>query len=254
MIETHGLFAGYGTARVLRNIALALAPGRVTGLLGPNGSGKSTLLRALARLHPPTRGSVRLDGRDLYREVTARAAARRIALVPQEERHAVPLTVRELAALGRTPYLGRWGWPGRADRIAVDRALAGMDLTAAAERGVADLSGGERKRAVVARALAQEAGVLLLDEPTAHLDVRHALDLFGLLRGLAAGGRAVLVASHELWQLARFCDGLVLLDRGHVTATGTPARVLGSGAAARAFGVRFRLVRAGGRLVAVAPR
>jgi iron complex transport system ATP-binding protein len=240
MISCRGLSAGYGAHSVLHRVSFALRSGTVTGILGPNGSGKSTLLRCLARLLPPSAGSVEFDGTDLFRDLAPRAAARRIALVPQEEAPAHALTVREVVELGRTPHIGRFGWLHRRDRIAAGHAMREMDIHRAAERLLDELSGGERKRAVVARALAQEAGVLLLDEPTAHLDVRHALDLLGLLRRLARRGRTVVIASHEFWQLARGCDRLLLLDRGRLAADGTPRRVLGSRACARAFGVRIR--------------
>jgi iron complex transport system ATP-binding protein len=251
MISCRGLSAGYAVRPVLHRVSFALEPGTVTGVLGPNGSGKSTLLRCLARLLPPRAGTVLVDGRDLFRGTTARGAACRIALVPQEEAAAQPLSVRELVELGRTPYVGRFGWLHRRDRLAADHAMREMDIHRAADRLVGELSGGERKRAVVARALAQEAGVLLLDEPTVHLDVRHSLDLLGLLRRLAAGGRTIVIASHEFWQLSRACDRLLLLDRGRLAADGAPAKVLASPACARAFGVRIRLVGRGRSVVPV---
>ncbi len=242
-LAVSGLIAGYDDAPVLRGISAAFVPGTVTGLAGPNGAGKSTLLRCLARALDPAHGAVRVGGRDLFRDLSARAAAREVALVPQEEPATDELDVRELVALGRTPYLGPFAWPGRADRIAVDRALAALDLRALADRRVTALSGGERRRAVIGRALAQDAGVLLLDEPTVHLDLRHALELWALLRRLARAGRTILVTSHELWQLAGGCDRLLLLDRGRIAADGPPRRVLRSATAARVFGVTARHLR-----------
>lgn len=254
MISCRGVFAGYGRRIVLRRVNLELAPGRLTGLLGPNGTGKSTLLRTLARLLRPARGTVRLDGRDLYAGFTEREAARHIALVPQEEAAVFPMTVRELVQLGRTPFVGRFGWLGRGDERAAEEALAEMDLLGLVDRRMDELSGGERKRVQVARALAQEARVLVLDEPAAHLDIAHALDLFGLLKRLAEAGRTVLVASHELWLLTRFCDRVLLMSRGRVVKDGSPSRVLGSPAASRAFGVRITLKRAGGVVTPVISR
>ena len=251
MIVCRGVAAGYGQRLVLRGVTLKVAEGRLTGLLGPNGAGKSTLLRCLTRLLPPRRGQVRLDGRNLYAGYGEREAARQIALVPQTEGMAFPLTVRELVQLGRTPFVGRFGWLTQVDGQAVQRALREMDLAGLADRRVEELSGGERKRAQIARALAQEARVLVLDEPTAHLDIAHAMELFGLLRRLAAAGRTVIVASHELWILARFCDRLLLLSRGRLVLAGPPARVLGSPACSRTFGVRIALQRTHGVLTPV---
>jgi iron complex transport system ATP-binding protein len=252
MIEVRRVAAGYGGRRdVLRVASLRLAPGAVTGVLGPNGGGKTTLLRILARLLPPRAGTVHLGTLDLYRDLDARTAARRVALVPQEEPAGEGLTVRDLVELGRTPYVGRLGWLRREDRLAAERAMRETDVLALADRPADALSGGERKRAIVARALAQEASVLLLDEPTAHLDARHALDLAAVLRRLAAKGRTVVIASHELWLLARTCDRLLLISGGRLAVDGPPARVLASPACERAFGVSIRLLRAGGVLVPV---
>lgn len=248
MIACRGVSAGYGRALVLHDVTLKLKPGKLNGILGPNGSGKSTLLRCLARLLPPRSGEVRFDGRDLYAGMGEREAARKVALVPQEEALIQPLAVRDLVQLGRTPYLGRFGWLRHEDFLAAERALAEMDLGSAGERNVLELSGGERKRAVIARALAQEARVLLLDEPTAHLDVAHAMDLFELLCRLAAAGRTILVASHEIWQLARYCDRLLLVDGGRLKMAGRPEKVLSSRVCSRVFGVRFALKRSGGSL------
>lgn len=254
-LACRGLSAGYGRAPVLRGVSLAFTPGTITGLLGANGAGKSTLLRCLARLHAPARGAVTLGDRDVHRDLDERGAARRIAFVPQAEAPAWSLTVRELVELGRTPWVGRFGWLGPNDRRPVEAALRALDVAALATRSLGALSGGERKRAGIARALAQDARVLLLDEPTAHLDVHHALDLWALLRRLARAGHVVIVTSHELWQLARGCDRLVLLDRGRVAADGKPARVLASRAASRAFRVRLRIARVGGvPTPVVAPR
>jgi len=244
-LSCSGLSAGYGGEEVLHGIALALKPGSLYGMLGPNGSGKTTLLKTLARLHRPDSGSVRVGARNLFKDLGEREVARLIAYVPQEENLAFPLTVREVVGLGRTPWLGRFGWPGQRDTRAVDSALKEMDLENIGNAPFDAISGGERKRTIIARALAQEARILLLDEPTAHLDVAHALALWSLLGRLARRGRTVAVASHEMWHLARFCGRLFLIDKGRLALSGPPARVLGNSACGRAFGVKISLVRRG---------
>jgi len=239
------LSAGYGGEEVVHGVTLQMRPGSLYGLLGPNGSGKTTLLKSLARLHHPISGSVKLGSRSLYSGMGEREAARIIAYVPQEENLAFPLTVREVVALGRTPWQGRFGWLGRRDGHAVESAMEEMDLRQVADAPFDAISGGERKRTIIARALAQEARILLLDEPTAHLDVSHALSLWALLGRLSRRGRTVAVASHEMWHLARFCKRLYLMDMGHLALSGTPSQVLGNSACGRAFGVKIALVRRG---------
>ena len=244
-LSCRGLSAGYGNGEVLHAVTLRMEPGSLYGLLGPNGSGKTTLLKSLARLHRPDKGSVNVGGRNLFAGMGEREAARIIAYVPQEESLAFPLTVREVVALGRTPWLGRFGWPGARDTRAIDAAIGEMDLEQVADAPFDAISGGERKRTIIARALAQEARILLLDEPTAHLDVAHALALWSLLGRLARQGRTVAVASHEMWHLARFCRRLFLVEKGSLAMSGAAARVLGNPACGRAFGVRISLVRRG---------
>lgn len=239
------LCVGYGDGDVIRNVSVRLVPGSLYGILGPNGSGKTTLLKTLARLLRPHSGSVRAGSRDLFGGMGEREAARIIAFVPQEETLSFPLTVREVVGLGRTPWLGRFGWPGRSDARAVGSAIEEMDLAGVADAPFDAISGGERKRTIIARALAQEARILLLDEPTAHLDVSHALALWTLLGRLSRRGRTVAVASHEMWHLARFCARLFLVEKGRLALSGPPARVLGDPACGRAFGVRISLVRRG---------
>jgi iron complex transport system ATP-binding protein len=232
-----GLAFRYPEARAdaLRGIDLEVAPGRTTAVLGPNGSGKSTLLRVLLGLHAPTEGSVAFGGRELAawgRE----ALAREIGVVPQGEEAAFPMTVRELVAMGRYPHLGPWRGERDADRRAVAAAMERADVAQFAARPLGTLSGGERQRARLARALAQEAPTLALDEPTASLDVAHEMTIFELLRELARAGRTVLLVTHNLNLAARYADRLVLLDAGRVAAEGVPGEVLTRAIVERVYG------------------
>jgi iron complex transport system ATP-binding protein len=194
-------------------------------VLGPNGSGKSTLLRLLLGTLQPTGGEVRYLGRPLH-GWSRRELARRIAVVQQQEEIAFPLTARELVALGRYPFLGNFRSERPADREAIDLAMFRCDVLPLAGRLVQTLSGGERQRVRLARALAQEPALLVLDEPTVALDVRHEMAIFELLRQLAAGGVTVLIVTHNLNLAARYADHLVVLDEGRVAAAGPASRVL----------------------------
>ncbi|MDE2655304.1 MAG: ABC transporter ATP-binding protein [Gemmatimonadota bacterium] len=209
----------------VRGVSVSVSPGRLLAIVGPNGAGKTTLLRLLSGALTAQKGEVNLDDRPLA-GLGDRERARAIAVVPQSESSPFPITVREMVGMGRYPHLGPWERTGTADRAAVDRALDRCAVTAFAGRDTGQLSGGERQRARIARALAQEAPILLLDEPTAGLDLRYRMELFHLLRELRGDGLAVLVITHDLNLAARFADRLMLLDRGGARADGTPAEVV----------------------------
>jgi iron complex transport system ATP-binding protein len=216
-----------GTDRdALRGVSAEVRAGQHWVLLGPNGSGKSTFLRCTLGRLVPTRGRVEVLGRPRG-EWRPRELARRVAVVAQEEALAFPLTVREVVAMGRYPHLGPWRRPGPADREAVDDALARCDLLALAHRTVDALSGGERQRVRIARALAQRPEVLVLDEPTTHLDVRHGMEILELVRRLArADGLTVVTVTHDLNLAARHADRVALLADGTLVTDGPPTEVL----------------------------
>ncbi len=209
----------------VRGVSLAVAPGSLLAVAGPNGAGKTTLLRLLSGSLVPQGGEVTLDDRPLG-DLGDRERARAVAVVPQSESSPFPVTVREMVGMGRYAHLGSWEGAGSGDRAVVDRALERCSVGALAGRQLDELSGGERQRARIARALAQEAPVLLLDEPTAGLDLRYRMELFHLLQELRADGLALLVVTHDLNLAARFADRLLLLDRGRKRAGGAPRDVL----------------------------
>ena len=215
----------HGERDAVAGVSLDIAPGEMVALLGPNGSGKSTLLRLLLGALKPAQGDVALFDRaidDWPRE----AVAREVGVVTQSEELSFPITVRELVAMGRYPHLGAWRREGTADRAAIARALERAELQELGTRSVLELSGGERQRARVARALAQEPRTLLLDEPSASLDIAHEMSLFELLAELRADGVTIVIVTHNLNVAARYADRLVLLDRGRIAAAGAPADVL----------------------------
>jgi iron complex transport system ATP-binding protein len=212
-------------AAALDGVSLDVPSGSLFAVLGPNGSGKSTLMRALLGLAPLSGGRVLLDERpaDTW---TRRDVARAVGAVPQSESFAFPLTVRAMVAMGRYPHLGPLAPPTDADRAAVDRALEACDVADLAHRDVTTLSGGELQRARIARALAQQPRALVLDEPTANLDIRHVMEILELLRDSADAGMTVLLITHGLESAAQFADRLLLLSRGRVAAEGAAAEVI----------------------------
>ncbi len=224
-----------GARTVLDRVSLTLHPGEVVGLIGPNGAGKSTLLKVLSGLWPGGTGHITLCGTPL-KKYRAREIARQIAQVAQSATLDAAFSVRDVVLMGRNPYLGRFEIEGARDRQIADDALRATDTLDLAERAINTLSGGERQRVFLARALAQEPSILLLDEPTSNLDVRHQLDILTLARTLAhERGLGVLIAIYELSLAARFCDRLLLLVNGSVIAEGSPPSVLTPEHLARAF-------------------
>jgi iron complex transport system ATP-binding protein len=238
LVEARGLHVARGHREVLRGVDLALSAGEALALVGPNAAGKSTLVRALAGLLPATRGEVRLDGRPIGAWPRP-LVARRIALVAAEDEAPARLRVEDRVALGRYPHRGPLAAFTAEDRAAVARALRLTQIEHLARRALGTLSAGERQLALLARGLAQEPALLLLDEPAAHLDVRHQLHLFRVIDEVRGKGVAVLAVIHDL-QRAAWAPRMALLEAGRVVASGTPAEVLEGEAAARAFGVRIR--------------
>lgn len=230
------LSVALGRVPVLRDVGLDVAPGDVVGLVGPNGSGKSTLLRTVYRSLRPMGGTVRVGDAEVW-ALGARAAALRTAAVLQDSTTATVrgLTVAEVVALGRTPHHGLLGREGPGDRQAVDDAIDRCGVRAFAGRDIATLSGGERQRVLLARALAQEPKVLVLDELTNHLDIRARFELLGLSRSTGVTTLAVL---HDLDLAARLCDRLVILSGGQVAAAGPVLDVLTPELLHQVFGVR----------------
>jgi len=234
MLEIRDLALSYGERVALRDVSLSLARGELLGVVGPNASGKSSLIRAITNVVTPQHGEVRLDGSPV-RRLSQRELAVRVAVVPQNPSLPEAFTVLEVVLMGRTPHLGLLQSEGRADWAAVRRALEQTDACDLAERRIGELSGGERQRVVVARALAQETPLLLLDEPTAHLDVGHQATVLELVRRLCrppgadgADGRpkAVLAVVHDLTLAAQYCDRLAMLSEGRLVALGSPHEVL----------------------------
>jgi iron complex transport system ATP-binding protein len=235
--------AGYARRPVLHDVTLRVGRGERVALLGPNGAGKTTLLRAAGGSLRPLSGRVLVLGRDLA-GLSAREAARSLSGVAQQESAEFAFTVREVVALGRLARLRPWSGPSPEDDAAVEAALERLDLAGIADRPVSALSGGERRRASLARCLAQDADVLLLDEPTAHLDLGHEIDLLSTLSALARErGKAVLAALHDVNLASLFADRVVLLVAGRVVFEGSPAEALTPARIEEVFRARTTVLR-----------
>ena len=234
-IEARALSFRYRDDVALDRVSLALAPGEMIGLIGPNGAGKTTLARALAGLAPPSSGEVYYDDRPT-REMDREIRARRVAYLAQSGGADWPLSVAAIVELGRLPHRRAFAAPDARDAAAVARALAAAELVELKDRPLRELSGGERARALLARALAVEADWLIADEPVAALDPLHQLRTMELLRTEAARGAGVVAVLHDLTLAVRFCDRLIVLSRGRVLADGRPS-VLTPEVVAAAYGV-----------------
>ncbi|MGO4570667.1 ABC transporter ATP-binding protein [Microvirga sp. 2TAF3] len=252
-LAAQSLSVRLGRNQALSAVDLSLEPGRFTVILGPNGAGKSTLLRALAGLLAPSEGSVTLSGAPVARMRSAERA-RAIAYLPQSGNVAWPLAVASVVALGRLPHGEAPDALPPAGRAAVAAAIASVGLQGFEDRPATELSGGERARVLLARALATKAPVLLVDEPIAALDPRHELIVLDVLKAHARSGALVVAIMHNLTLAARFADYIVLLDHGRVRAHAPPAEVLTEAQLAASFGIAAHIAHEEGGLVVVADR
>jgi iron complex transport system ATP-binding protein len=234
LVEVDDLTVSFGDVPVVAGVDLRVERGELVGLVGPNGAGKTTVLRAIKGTLAPDSGTVRLDG-DPAADLSPREAGRRVASVPQETSLAFDFRVRHVVEMGRTPHLGRFDGHGADDDRAVAAAMDAAGVARFADRSIAEVSGGERQRVLLARALAQGTPALLLDEPTASLDANHAVRTLELVRDLVDDGRGALAAIHDLDAAARYCDRIVVLANGGVHAAGPPDEVLTADALRTAF-------------------
>jgi iron complex transport system ATP-binding protein len=224
LLSVSDLKVSLGGKPVLKGLSLEIGAGEFVGLIGPNGAGKSTLLRSVLGF-VACQGRVAIGGQDAT-AMTARERARRIAYLPQERDIAWPVSVETLVMLGRFPHRGAFAAPGEADRAIADAAMRRMEVDGFRDRPATALSGGERARVLIARALAQDAPLLLADEPAAGLDPSHQITLMRTFASLAGEGRGVVASMHDLGFAARWCSRLILIDRGTVAADGAPRAVL----------------------------
>ena len=221
MLELNDIRFSITDQEILKGITAGFAPRRIHGIVGPNGSGKSSLLKNICRVWRPDSGTVRIHGRDA-RTFSRRELSRTVTLVPQDTSVEFPVTVLEMVSMGRNPHLGRFRSMRREDREIVARAVAQTGTRDLEDRSVTELSGGERQLVVIARALATEASLILLDEPTSDLDIHHSLTIMELLVSLKEQGKTMLVCMHDINLARRYCDTVTILLEGALFFTGQP--------------------------------
>lgn len=240
MLTAKNLLFAYDERRVLDDLSLTIERGKFVGLIGANGSGKTTLMRSLLGFLPVQAGEVCLKG-DSIENLSRREIAVRATLVQQDTRIDFDFTAREIVAMGRTPYLGRFTPEREADKEIINRAMRETETEGFAERLVTELSGGERQRVHLARAIAQETDLILLDEPTANLDLTHQFEALQLIKKLTLAGKTALAAIHDLSLATRFCDRIILISDGKIAADGTPERVVTEENLLQYFALRARI-------------
>ena len=242
MLDINSLSVAYDQRNVLNDLSMNIAPGEIFAIIGPNGVGKSTLIRAISGVHPIRSGSIRVDGKDLT-QLTPMQRARYMAVVPQARELPGAYTVYQVVLLGRTPYLNWFGQPTKSDHKFVFRALEDTQTTDLAERKIGELSGGEQQRVLLARALTQDTPILLLDEPTTHLDLEHQSSLLNLVSRLAQKKNlAVLMALHDLNLAAQYATQVGLLLQGKLQAIGAPSEVLTQDNLSSAYNVPVKVI------------
>lgn len=210
-----------GEKKILHDISATFEPCKIHGIIGPNGSGKSSLLKNICRIWEPQTGTIFIDSRD-YRSMPRRDLSKVITMVPQNTTISFPISVYDIVAMGRHPHLGRFQTLSKKDKRIIGNALEITQINTLKDRNINELSGGEGQLSIIARALATEASLILLDEPTSNLDIKHALTIMNLLRDLRETGKTILVSIHDLNLARRYCDTISIINRGEIFFTGAP--------------------------------
>jgi iron complex transport system ATP-binding protein len=225
IIKVKDLVYSYDSVRALDGLTFEIYRGEFVGLVGPNGSGKTTLLKCLSKLYTPQEGSIQLNGCDL-RKLSPLEGARIYAVVPSEFNMDMNISVTDTVLLGRYPHLDSLWWENERDEELALEAMEKLNVSAFGNRKLGELSSGEKQRVLIAKALAQEAKVLLIDEPVAHLDLGYQMEIMGMLKNLARDGVTIVAAMHELNLAVKYCDKLIVLDKGRIVACGKPKDIV----------------------------
>ena len=239
MLEVNNIHFSIDGKKILEGISARFEPGRIHGIIGPNGSGKSTLLKNICRIWEPQSGSIVINGKD-YSEIPRKELSTMVTLVPQNTTIGFPISVFDIVSMGRNPHLGRFEGVRKKDREIIERALQQTNISALKDRNINELSGGEGQLAIIARAIATEASLILLDEPTSELDVKHTLEIVDILHVFKEQGKTILVTIHDLNLARRFCDRITILCRGKLFYSGNPEDAFAEENIKQVFGVNVR--------------
>jgi iron complex transport system ATP-binding protein len=239
MLDINSIHFSIDDKKILDSITARFAPCMIHGIIGPNGSGKSTLLKNICRIWEPQSGSILIHGTD-YTKIPRKELSTLVTLVPQNTTIGFPISVFDIVAMGRNPHLGRFEGMRQNDRDIIERALQQTNIYELKDRNINELSGGEGQLAIIARALATEASLILLDEPTSELDVKHTLEILKILQGFKEQGKTILVTIHDLNLARKFCDTISILSRGKLFYSGTPENAFAAEIIKQVFDVHIR--------------
>jgi iron complex transport system ATP-binding protein len=239
MLDINSIHFSIDDKKILDSITARFAPCMIHGIIGPNGSGKSTLLKNICRIWEPQSGSILIHGTD-YTKIPRKELSRLVTLVPQNATIGFPISVFDIVAMGRNPHLGRFEGMRQNDRDIIERALQQTNIYELKDRNINELSGGEGQLAIIARALATEASLILLDEPTSELDVKHTLEILEILQGFKKQGKTILVSIHDLNLARKFCDTISILSRGKLFYSGAPENAFAAEIIKQVFDVHIR--------------
>lgn len=241
MLTTQNLTVAYGDKVIIPNLDLSIKRGKITALIGPNGCGKSTLLKTLSRINKAKSGAVLLHGKPI-KSYQDKLLAQKISLLPQMLQSPEGISVRQLVEYGRSPYLSHWGKLKDEDQDMVENAMLETGVSEFAQRPLESLSGGQRQRAWIAMVLAQDADIVMLDEPTTYLDLSHQIELMKLMQVMNKKGKTIIVVLHDLNQACRYCDELVVLKEGELVCQGSPNEVFTQSLLQEVFSLNARVI------------
>lgn len=241
MLEVSEMAFSYSDEGTLKNIDFEIMPGEFVALMGPNGSGKTTMMRCINKINKPSGGTIKIDSEDIL-ELSMGEIARICTTVPADTAVDFSLSVRDYVALGRSPFIKTIWWEDEKDEELVNDAMWRMGIAHYANRRLHELSSGERARVLLAKGLVQTPKVILVDEPSAHLDIKFKVQIMEILRNLSRQGLTVLIASHDINLLTRFCDRILLLSKGHILKYGTPEEVVTEESIQEVFDIRVKVV------------